>query len=282
METDQPRPTHQLENAQGGTNQDTETIRPTEAHSLPEDRTGRDKSGHGKNTTDRAHSPTRGRTWRDKSGHRKNPIDRGPLTIWRPHREVQIRTWKESDRPRPTHRLETAQGGTNQGTERIRPTEAHSQTGDRTGGTSQDTEIIRPTEAHLPAGDHTWKDESGHGKNLTNRCPLTNWRPHREGQVRTRKQSDRLRPTHKLETAQGGTSQCTEIIRPTEAHSPTGDRTWRDKSGHRKNPTDRDPLTDWRPHMEGQVRAQKESDRPRPTHFLETAHGGTSQDTERI
>ena len=195
METDQPRATHQLENAQGGTNQDTETIRPTEAHSLPEDRTGRDKSGHGKNTTDRAHSPTRGRTWRDKSGHRKNPIDRGPLTNWRPHREVQIRTWKESDRPRPTHFLETEQGGT-----------------------SQDTEIIRPTEAHSRPGDRTGRDKSGHGKNPTDRGPLTLWRPHREGQVRTPKESDRPR-------------QDMERIRPTEAHSHSGDRTGRDKPG---------------------------------------------------
>ena len=79
-----------------------------------------------------------------------------------------------------------------------------------------------------------------------------------------KKKSDRPRSTHQLETAQGGTSQDTERIRPTEAHSHTGDRTGRDKSGHRKNPTDRDPLTDWRPHREGQVRSQKESNRQGP------------------
>ena len=151
---------------------------------------------------------------------RKNPIDRGPLTSWRPHREGQVRTWKEYDRPRPTHRLETTQGGTSQDTERIRSTEAHS----------------------LP-GDHTGRDKSGHGKNPINRGPLTYWRPHREGQVRTQEESDRPRPTHRLETAQGGTSQVTEIIRPTDAHSPTGNRTGRDKSGHGKNPTDRGSLT---------------------------------------
>ena len=64
-----------------------------------------------------------------------------------------------------------------------------------------------------------------------------------EGQVRTRKESDRLTPTHFLETVRGGTSQDTERIRPTDAHSPTGNRTGRDKSGHRKNPTDRGSLT---------------------------------------
>ena len=72
------------------------------------------------------------------------------------------------------------------------------------------------------------------------------------------------------------------IPKETEAHSRPGDRTGRDKSEYGKNPTDRGPLTSWRPHRETQVRTRKESDRPRPTHFLETAHGGTSQNTEKI
>ena len=59
-------------------------------------------------------------------------------------------------------------------------------------------------------------------------------------------------------------------------------RTGRDKLGHKKNPIDRGPLTDWGPHREGQVRTQKESNQPRPTHFLETGQGGKSQNTERI
>src|SRR5580698_8158487 len=143
-------------------------------------------------------------------------------------------------------------------------------------------ERIRPSEAHSPTGDRIGRDKSGHGKNPTERGALTLWRPHREGQVRTRKESDRARRTHGLETASGGTSQDTERIRPTEAHSRTGDRIGRDKSGHGKNPTDRGALTNWRPHREGQVRTRKESDRPRRTHHLETASGGTSQDTERI
>ena len=120
-------------------------------------------------------------------------------------------TQKKSDRPRSTHQLETARGGTSQDTERIRPTEAHSHTGDRTG-----------------------RDKSGHRKNPTDRDPLTDWRPHREGQVRSQKESNR----------QG-------------------------------------PLTDWRPHREGQVRTQKESNRPMLTHSLETAQGGTSHENEK-
>ena len=161
----------------------------------------------------------------DKSGHTKNLTDRGPLTLWRPHREGQVRTRKASDRQRPTHQLETTQGGTSQDTkesDRPRPTH-HLETAQ--GGTSQDTKK----------------------KHLTNRCPLTSWRPHTDGQVRTRKASDQPRPTHFLGTTQGGTSQDMQRIRPTEAHSLPGDRTRRYKSGNEKNPTDRGPLTSWRP-----------------------------------
>jgi hypothetical protein len=79
-----------------------------------------------------------------------------------------------------------------------------------------------------------------------------------EGLVRTRKQSDRARSTHQLESADRGTGQDTEGIRLSKGHSPTGERKWRDKSGH-----------------------GKQSDRPRGTHQLESADGGTGQDTER-
>ena len=201
------------------------------------------------------------RKGRDKSGHRNNPTGQGPLTDWRPHRVGQVRTQKESNRPRPTHSLKTAQGGTSQNTERIRSTEAHSHTGDRTGrdksGHGKNTidrgqlTLWRPhregqvrtrEESDRPRPTHqletTGRDKLGHGKNPTDRGPLTSWRPHREGQVRTRKESNRPRPTHQLETAQGGTSQDTERNRSTKANSPTGDRTGRGKSGHGKNPTD--------------------------------------------
>ena len=39
-------------------------------------------------------------------------------------------------------------------------------------------------------------------------------------------------------------------------------------------------LTSWRPHRRGQVKKQNEYDRAVGTHFLETASGGISQDTE--
>ena len=118
-------------------------------------------------------------------------------------------TPKESDRPRPTHHLETVEGGTCQDTKRIRPTEAHSHSGNGRG-----------------------RNLSGHRKNSTDRGPLTAWRRQTEGLVKTPKESDRLRPTHLLETTDRGTCQHTERIRPIEAHSPTGDDRGRNLSGH--------------------------------------------------
>ena len=103
-----------------------------------------------------------------------------------------------------------------------------------------------------------------------------------EGLVRTPKESDRPRHTHFLETADRGTCQDTERIRPTEAHSRTGDARQTDLSRHRKNPTDRGALTTWRQQTEELVRIPEESDRPRPTHILEMADRRTCQDTERI
>ena len=118
-------------------------------------------------------------------------------------------------------------------------------------------------------------------KNPTDRGPLTYWRQQRVGLVRTLKETDRPRHTHILETAEGGTCQDTERNRPTEAHSPTGDGTGKNLSGHGKKLTDRGALTTWRRQREGLVRTRKESDRQGCTHTLETAEGGTCQDTQR-
>ena len=148
--------------------------------------------------------------------------------------------------------------------------------------TCQDTESILPTEAHSPTGDGRQSDLSGHRKNPTNRGPLTNWRRQTKRLVRTPKQSDRPRPTHILETADRATCQNTERIQPTEAHSLSGDGRQRDLSGHRNNPTNRGPLTSCRRQTERLVRTLKQSDQPRPAHFLETADRATCQDTETI
>ena len=64
-----------------------------------------------------------------------------------------------------------------------------------------------------------------------------------------------------------------ERNRTTEAHSRSRDGRGRDKSGHRKKPTERGVLTNWRRQREDLVRTQKETDRSRHTHILETAEG---------
>ena len=45
---------------------------------------------------------------------------------------------------------------------------------------------------------------------VTKQGRLTDWRPQREGLVRTQKESDQARQTHKLESAEGRASQHKE------------------------------------------------------------------------
>ena len=92
-----------------------------------------------------------------------------------------------------------------------------------------------------------------------------------------RKPTDR--GTHVLETAEGGACQDMQGNRPTEVHSRSGDNRGRNLSGHARKPTDRGALTNWRRQREALVRTRKETDQPRHTHVLETAEGGTCQDT---
>src|SRR6266850_912085 len=136
------------------------------------------------------------------------------------------------------------------------------------------------------------KSTLGHGKNPTKGGALTNWRMQTDGQVRTRKESDRgaltswrvqtdrqvrtqkefdrARGTHQLESTDGRTSQDTERIQLSEGHSRTGGRRRTDNSGQ-KYTTERGALTDWRAQMDGRVRTRRESDRARGTHILESA-----------
>ena len=226
------------------------------------------------------HSPTRDGRGRDLSGHAKKPIDRGRLTFWRQQRKGLVRTRKQTDRPRRTHFLETAEGGTcqdTQTTDRARPTHFLETAEEMT---CQDMQRNRPTEDHSQTGDGRGMDLSGHGMKPTEGGPLTPWRRQRKGLVRTRKKTDRGRPTHILKTAEEGICQDTQRNQPTGDHSQTGDGRGTNLSGHEMKPTGRGPLTAWRRQKERLVRTWKWTDRPRRTHKLETAEGGTCQDTE--
>jgi len=87
--------------------------------------------------------------------------------------------------------------------------------------------------------------------------------------------------THFLETASEGTCQDTERKQQIKGHSLSGDHIGRNLSGHGKKATKQGALTVWKPHQEGLVRAWKESDQARGTHFRGTELGGTCQNTER-
>ena len=125
-ETDRPRRTHALETAEGGTCQDTQGNRPTEAHSHPADGRGRDFSGHARKQTDRGALTSCRRQREGLVRTRKETDQPSALTSWRRQREALVRTRKETDRPRRTHILETVEGGTCQDTERKLPSEGHS------------------------------------------------------------------------------------------------------------------------------------------------------------
>ena len=299
-ESNRPTRTHFLEAAEEDTCQDTKRNRPTNEHSLPRDGRAREMSGHGKKQTDRraltfwrrqreklvrtrkethqpAHSPTGDGRGGHLSGHGKKQTDQRALTNWRRQSEAVVRKSKETDRPTRTHSLGMAERGTCQDTERNRPTDAHSLSGDSTGrhlsghendrptnansptrygrGKHMNTDRIRPIDTHSPPGDDRRTRLSKHGKNPTDRRALTSWRRQRETLVRTWKESDRMTGTHQLETEKGGTCQDTKGNRQTDADSQTGD-------GMR----------------EALVRTRKESDRRACTHILETAEGSTCQD----
>ena len=120
------------------------------------------------------------------SVHKKDTGLRGTLTSWRPQREGLVRSWKESNWARDTHILETTEG------------------------TCQDTERKQPSEGHLHPGDHRRRNLSGHRKNAAELGALTSWRQQKEGLVRIQKESNQLRGTHFLETAERGMCQDTE------------------------------------------------------------------------
>jgi len=119
---------------------------------------------------------------------------------------------KECDRVRGTHPLETAEGETCQDAERKGLSKGTHPLGSTDGGTRKDTEgeCVSEGATGLSEGNELWTAEGG-------------------GQVRTRKESDQLRGTYPLGTADRGTSQGTERQRPGEEHSRAGNHRGRDE-----------------------------------------------------
>jgi hypothetical protein len=100
--------------------------------------------------------------------------------------------------------------------------------------------------------------------------------------VRTRKESERTRGTHFLDSPDRRTGEDTERKRASEGHSLPGEHRPTDKSGHEKQANERARATheleipDRRP-----VRTRKESERTRGTHQLGSAGRRPNEDTER-
>jgi len=109
-ESDRATGTHFLETTEVGTHQATERKRPSDGHSLPGDRRGRDLLGYGEKVTKQR-----------------------ALTNWRPQKEGLVRARKEINQAMGTHSLETAEGGACQDMERRCPSDGHSLPGDRRG-----------------------------------------------------------------------------------------------------------------------------------------------------
>jgi len=89
----------------------------------------------------------------NKSEHRMKLTKRGALTNCRQKRKGQVRTQNRTDQARGTHFLETIEGGTSHNTERNQLSKGHSH-----------------------PRDHRGRDNSGHGKELTEKGGLTSWR----------------------------------------------------------------------------------------------------------
>ena len=146
------------------------------------------------------------------------------------------RRWTQKEAiARCTHRLETKEGGKSQDTERKQRARHTNQLETKEGGTGHDMERKQLNEGRSPTGDNRERNKLGHRRKTIEQGALTIWRRQKDGQVRTWKENNRARDAHRLEMAEGGTSQNTEAKQPSGAHSPTSGGQVR--LGHRKKVT---------------------------------------------
>ena len=132
------------------------------------------------------------------------------------------------------HQLDTADGKTNQGTERK-----------------------RPGDLHLLSGDSRGRDESGHRSKVTEQGALTFWRQQRDVTSQDT-ESKPLCEVHSLPGDGRVTSQDTGRKTPAGGYSRTGHGRGMAESGHGNKATERGALTVWRRLRGSQVRTRKE------------------------
>src|SRR6267142_2415250 len=124
----------------------------------------------------------------------------------------QVRTWKESDQARGTQKLKSADRQTSQDMKRIQLSEGHSQTGEHRQTDKSGHRKNLTKQGHSPTGECRRMDKSGQRKNLTKPGALTSWGVQMDRQVRTQKESNQLRGTHRLKSTDGQTSQDMERV----------------------------------------------------------------------
>ena len=176
---------------------------------------------------------------------------------------------KETDGPRRTDFLETADRGTCQDMKRNRPTETHSLSEDDRGTCRDTKETDRPRHTHnlgTPDGGTCQDTENTDELRHTHVLEIIEG-----GTCQDTGETNRAGRTHVLQRAEGGACKDTERNRSTEAHSLPGEGRRRCLLVHGKKPTGRGALTSWRRWKGGVVRTRKQTDRPRHTHSLETA-----------
>jgi hypothetical protein len=110
---------------------------------------------------------------------------------WRPQREVDMRTRKESERARGTDFLESGGRRTSENTKRRRTFDGHSLSGEGkvTAGEDMERKSERASEECSLAGGQS--DRQVRTRKRSERGELTSWRAQRDGRVRTRKESER-------------------------------------------------------------------------------------------
>jgi hypothetical protein len=160
---------------------------------------------------------------KNKSGCRKHVSQQGALTNLRAQTEKQVRTLKECEPARGTHVLEGPGRETSQNTERMQANKGHSQTGE-------------PRQI----------DRSEHGKSVSQQGALTSWRAQTERQVRTQKEYEPARGTHKLESPDEETSRDTKRMQVIKGNSHSGEPGQKDRLGHEMDLRQQGALTFWR------------------------------------
>jgi len=110
---------------------------------------------------------------------------------------------------------------------------------------------------------------------------LTSWRAQSEQRVRARKEGERARVTHLLESAYGGTNQDSERKQESEGHSHTGEPEERASQDiERKQLPVGEGRSQTEERREGRIRTAKASKQARGTHSLENADDTASQDAK--